>query len=410
MARPQQVVLALVDISGYTKFLVSHRKAQEHAQMIIGALLESLMERAKPCLEISEVEGDALFLYAVNDSVTGADADAMKIARGQCLLEFFQAFSSTIGELASTAICRCPACANIDALRIKAIVHSGTAVISNVGRFTKLSGIDVIAAHRLLKNSVDADEYVLLTDAAKADIVLPDALRFEASEERYEDIGALRTHVATDLGEYAAAGAACARPTSNVGYEILRHEIRREYAEVASDPDKGFHFHTGRYLAQMLGYSDADIDSVPPRSLASFAGTGNPFSVGELRAGDHVIDMGCGAGFDTVIAARRVGPTGRVIAVDMTPEMVDTARRGAAEARMTNVEVHEGFAESLPADDGWADVIISNGVFNLCPNKPAVLREMHRVLKPGGRLQIGDILIQKALPESAKNDIDLWTG
>jgi arsenite methyltransferase len=190
----------------------------------------------------------------------------------------------------------------------------------------------------------------------------------------------------------------------------LRDAIQEEYAEVATDPEKGFHFHTGRPLARLLEYADEWLEGIPESSVESFAGTGNPFSLGEIHPGEKVVDVGCGAGIDSLIAAKKTGPRGRVIGVDMTPAMLDKARRAAQETQLSNVEFREGYAESLPVDDGWADVVISNGVLNLMPDKDAALAEMSRVLKPGGRLQIGDILVQKAVPESAKRKIDLWTG
>jgi arsenite methyltransferase len=192
--------------------------------------------------------------------------------------------------------------------------------------------------------------------------------------------------------------------------DVLRQAIQDEYAEVAANPEKGFHFHTGRPLARMLEYADEWLEGLPESSIESFAGTGNPFSLGELRPGERVVDVGCGAGIDSLIAAKKVGPDGRVIGVDMTPSMLEKARQGAQEAGLRNVEFREGYAEELPIVDGWADVVISNGVLNLMPDKGAALEEMSRVLKPGGRLQIGDILVQKAVPESAKRKIDLWTG
>ena len=191
---------------------------------------------------------------------------------------------------------------------------------------------------------------------------------------------------------------------------ILREAIQEEYAEVASSPQKGFHFHTGRPLARMLEYADEWLEGIPESSVESFAGTGNPFSLGELLPGERVVDVGCGAGIDSMIAAKKVGPEGWVIGVDMTPAMLEKARYAAKEARLSNVEFREGYAEALPVDDGGADVVISNGVLNLMPDKSAALEEMFRVLKPEGRLQIGDILVQKAVPESAKRKIDLWTG
>jgi SAM-dependent methyltransferase len=198
----------------------------------------------------------------------------------------------------------------------------------------------------------------------------------------------------------------------------LRAAIQGEYEQVALEPERGFHFHTGRPLARLLGYPEEWLAGLPETSIESFAGTGNPFSLGELKPGERVVDVGSGAGIDSLIAAKMVGPTGQVIGVDMTPAMLSKARRAAAEAELTNVEFREGYAEALPVPDGWADVVISNGVLNLMPDKAAALGEMARVLrspdpgsgKPGGRLQIGDILVQKAVPESAKRKIDLWTG
>ena len=157
-------------------------------------------------------------------------------------------------------------------------------------------------------------------------------------------------------------------------------------------------------------YADDWLEGIPEHSIESFAGTGNPFSLGELRSGERVVDVGCGAGIDSLVAAKKVGTEGRVIGVDMTPSMLEKARRAAEEAGLESVEFREGYAEALPVDDGWADVVISNGVLNLMPDKDAALEEMSRVLKPRGRLQIGDILVQKAVPESAKRKIDLWTG
>jgi len=200
------------------------------------------------------------------------------------------------------------------------------------------------------------------------------------------------------------------RGIAGLNVEVLRDAIRAEYAQVASDPDQGFHFHTGRRLARLLAYQDPWLDGVPEDTIASFAGTGNPFSLGVLRAGEYVVDVGCGAGIDSLIAARMVGPSGAVVGVDMTPAMVDRARAGAAHDGFANVRFHEGLAESLPVADGWADVVISNGVLNLFPDKLAGLQEMARVLKPGGRLQIGDILVQKSVGDKAKRDVDLWKG
>jgi arsenite methyltransferase len=197
---------------------------------------------------------------------------------------------------------------------------------------------------------------------------------------------------------------------ARVDREVLRRSIAAKYSEVATNPERGFHFHTGRPLALMLGYPSEVIDRLPAATVASFAGTGNPFLFGRLHAGEQVVDVGCGAGLDTLIAAQQVGPAGRVIAVDMTHEMRVTTELGVRALGLSNVEVREGFAEGLPVEDHTADVIISNGVVNLCPDKRAVFREMRRVLKPGGRIQVGDILVHKEVPQDAKDDIALWSG
>jgi ubiquinone/menaquinone biosynthesis C-methylase UbiE len=160
----------------------------------------------------------------------------------------------------------------------------------------------------------------------------------------------------------------------------------------------------------MLGHSDEVVDSLPDGTVDSFAGTGNPFSMGNLAPGETVLDIGCGAGFDTLIAANQVGPSGSVIAVDMTAAMLEKARRSAREAGVANIDFREGYAEALPAADASVNVVISNGVINLCPDKMAVMAEVHRVLKPGGRVQIADIVVHKAVPQDAKDDIDLWSG
>ena len=200
------------------------------------------------------------------------------------------------------------------------------------------------------------------------------------------------------------------RAIEGLDVDELRRAIQEEYALVAAEPDRGFHFHTGRRLAAILGYESDWLAGIPEPTIASFAGTGNPFSLGRLQPGEHVVDVGCGAGIDSLIAATMVGATGRVIGVDMTPAMIARARASAAEIGATNVEFCEGLVESLPVPDAWADVVISNGVLNLFPDKLAGLREIARVLKPGGRLQIGDILVQKAVGDKGKRDINLWKG
>ena len=194
----------------------------------------------------------------------------------------------------------------------------------------------------------------------------------------------------------------------NVDREGLREAIQEEYDAVACEPERGFHFHTGRPLAEILGYRAEWLDGLAEGPIESFAGTGNPFSLGVLAPGERVVDVGCGAGIDSLIAARMVGPDGGVIGVDMTESMLEKAKAAAKD--LDNVEFRIGFGEELPVPDGWADVVISNGVVNLMPDKHEVLTEMARVLKPGGRIQIGDILVDRPVPENAKEKIELWTG
>ena len=199
-------------------------------------------------------------------------------------------------------------------------------------------------------------------------------------------------------------------PSVLLDVDVLRTAIQEEYAEVAACPMKGFHFHTGRYLADRLGYPRERVDDLPDPAVESFAGVGNPFSWGDLQPGETVVDLGCGAGFDTILAAQMVGSEGRVIGVDMTPVMLKKARRNAEMLDLGNVDLREGYLEELPVADATGDVVVCNGVINLCPDKATVLAEAFRVLKPGGRLQIADIIVAKAVPEGAKQDIALWTG
>ncbi len=197
---------------------------------------------------------------------------------------------------------------------------------------------------------------------------------------------------------------------SPVDAEALREEVKSKYREVASNPRGTFHFHTGRYLAKRLGYEDALAKSLPEVAVESFAGVANPFSLRPLLKGERVVDVGSGGGFDSFIAALQVGSTGTVIGVDMTEEMLSKSRSTAARLEMSSVEFREGLAENLPVEDGWADVVISNGVINLCADKRKVLSELYRVLRPGGHLQFADIANGKPVPEAAIQNIDLWTA
>jgi arsenite methyltransferase len=190
----------------------------------------------------------------------------------------------------------------------------------------------------------------------------------------------------------------------------LRKEVQKKYREVAEKPGGAYHFHTGRPHAIRLGYPQAILDQLPEEACEAFAGMANPFHWETPGAGERVVDLGSGGGMDTFFAALCVGKEGRVIGVDMTPEMLERSRRLARKFGFDNVEFREGLIEKTPVEDGWADVVISNGVINLCPDKLGVCREVARILRPGGRMMIADICIDKPIPESALHDIDLWTG
>ena len=195
-----------------------------------------------------------------------------------------------------------------------------------------------------------------------------------------------------------------------VDVTILRTQVRDKYRDVALDPHGAHHFHTGRPLAARLGYDQAVVDGLPDRAVESFAGVGNPFSLRRLVPGERVVDVGSGAGFDSFIAATQAGPGGRVVGIDMTVEMLTKSRATAEELALTHVEFREGLAEAMPVDDGWPDVVISNGVINLCADKQAVFAEIFRVLRPGGVLQFADIANGRPVPIEAMRDVDLWTG
>jgi arsenite methyltransferase len=195
-----------------------------------------------------------------------------------------------------------------------------------------------------------------------------------------------------------------------VDVDALREEVRKKYREVADTPKAEFHFHTGRQHALNIGYPQEALDRLPEEACEAFAGVANPFYWGLPQAGENVVDLGSGAGMDSFLAAQSIGPRGHVIGIDMTPEMIDRSTELARDLALDNIEFRQGYIEDLPIDAGWADVVISNGVINLCPDKFGVYKEIHRVLKPGGRMTIADICVEKPVPEGALRDIDLWTG
>ncbi len=192
--------------------------------------------------------------------------------------------------------------------------------------------------------------------------------------------------------------------------ELLETEIKRTYTNVANIPGQDFMFPTGRAWAVDLEYPADLLARVPDTACASFAGVANPFSLGALAPGEHAIDIGSGAGTDSLIAAQMVGPTGSVTGIDYTPAMVAAGQAAAGEAGLTNVTFVAGRADALPFDDATFDVVISNGVFDLLPDKDVAFAEAYRVLRPGGRLQFADVTIQRPVSEEGRRNIDLWTG
>jgi arsenite methyltransferase len=195
-----------------------------------------------------------------------------------------------------------------------------------------------------------------------------------------------------------------------VDVDVLRDEIRKTYTDVSTDQEQDYIFPTGRAWAQQLDYPEPELSRVPDASVESFAGVANHWRLGRVEPGSVVLDLGCGAGTDLLIAAQMTGPLGRAIGVDMTPSMLGRVRASAEEMKLGNVEVHESLIESLPLAASSVDVVISNGVIDLVPDKDAVLDEIDRVLRPGGRLQVADVVIHHEVSEDARKRIDLWTG
>jgi arsenite methyltransferase len=194
-----------------------------------------------------------------------------------------------------------------------------------------------------------------------------------------------------------------------IDVDVLKSEIKKTYASVSEEPDRDFIFPTGRAWAEDLAYP-AELANVPDAAVESFAGVANPFSLGRLGPGERVLDVGSGAGTDSLVAAQMVGPSGTVTGIDMTREMLAKARGAAEQMGASNVEFVEGEIERLPFADARFDVVISNGVIDLVPDKDAVFSEIHRVLAPGGRIQVADVTIQNPVSEEGRRNIDLWTG
>ena len=401
------MIFFINDISGYTRFIVSNEKEMVHSQIIVRDLITTIISEIKAPMQVIRLEGDAIFLYVdKNDPLVRWELVQATLL--ETLITFFRVFSNKITELTLHKICNCNACNNVDKLKLKIVAHSGKTMFFNINDILELSGTAPILIHRLLKNSVTSKEYVLMTESALEDLMVARE-DVELGSESYDELGTINTFI------YYPPPPEPYHPDSSTNYpqvfvDTLRAEVAKEYAVVAKDPEQGFHFHTGRRLAELLDYDDELLNQFPEKVIESFAGTGNVFMLGEIKPGEYVLDVGCGAGLDSLIAARMVGNEGKVIGVDMTPEMIAKARQNAAEAGLSNVEFIEDYSEQLPVPTEWADVIISNGAVNLSPDKDMVFSELFRVLKPGGRLQIADILVQKPVPNSAKNNLDLWAG
>jgi arsenite methyltransferase len=403
----KNVIFLIADISGYTRFIVSNEKEMAHSQIIIRDLINTILEEIKSPMQLIRLEGDALFLYIDKDDPL-VRWELVKATLLERLIDFFRVFSNKISELTLHKICNCNACNNVEKLKLKIVAHSGKTMFFHINDILELSGTAPIVIHRLLKNSVTADEYVLMTETALEDLMVP-LEDVEAGQESYDELGTIKTYI------YYPPPPEPYHPDGTTSYpqvfvDTLRAEVKVEYAVVAEAPEKGFHVHTGRRLAVMLDYNDELLDQFSEQVIESFAGTGNVFKLGEINPGEFVLDIGCGAGLDSLIAARKVGDGGKVIGVDMTPEMIQKSRDNAERSGLDNIEFTEDYSEQLPVPTDWADVIISNGAIKLSPDKDLVFNEMFRVLKPGGRIQIADILVQKPVPNSAKNNFDLWAG
>lgn len=198
--------------------------------------------------------------------------------------------------------------------------------------------------------------------------------------------------------------------TTTLDTQELEQRVRTMYEEVARHPDRTFHFETGRELAERLGYPATDLNAIPAGAVDSFAGVGYFLDLAAIEPGETVLDLGSGSGMDSLLAARRAGPTGRVIGIDMTDAQLDKARALATETGLANVEFRRGRIEDTGLDDNTVDVVISNGVFNLAPDKPAVFGEIARVLRPGGRVALADIVTNEQLPDGVKCDASLWAA
>jgi hypothetical protein len=319
----KDVVFFIADISGYTRFIVSNEKEMVHSQIIVRDLINTIISEIKAPMQVIRLEGDAIFLY-VDKGDPLVRWELVRATLLDTLITLFRVFSNKISELTIHKICNCNACSNVDQLKLKIVAHSGKTMFFNINDILELSGTAPILIHRLLKNSVTADEYVLMTESAFEDLMVARE-DVELGTESYAELGIINTFI------YYPPPPEPFHPDSTVNYpqvfiDTLRAEVTKEYGVVATDPEQGFHFHTGRRLADMLDYDDELLNQFPEKVIESFAGTGNVFKLGEIKPGEYILDVGCDAGLDSLIAARMVGNEGKVIGVDMTPEMIAKAR------------------------------------------------------------------------------------
>lgn len=311
----RESIFFIADISGYTKFIFADEKEISHSQMVIRELITTLMDQVNLPLRLVRIEGDAVFLYALKDDPEHPWEKVSKtLARD--MMGFFQVFSDKLSELMIHKVCNCGACVNIEILKLKVVAHSGTAAFYRLGEHQELTGLSPIVIHRLMKNSVQATEYMLFTESAYRDIAPPD-WQVEEGEEQYDDIGAIKTYVYYPPEPEPYVPSADSKLPA-VFIDTLRSEVSREYCQVAQKPELGFHFHTGRRLTAMLEYEDHWLEGLPEEAIESFAGTGNPFKLGDICPAEKVVDAGCGAGLDFIIAAKMAGADGEVIGIDMT--------------------------------------------------------------------------------------------
>lgn len=261
MARTERVVLILADISGYTRFMLANQAAMAHGQMIITKLLEEIIREVEIPLQVKEIEGDAVFLYAVKPD-DEAEWEETRRLIGRKLVSFFGAFARGILAASEFALCSCPSCQNVDQLKLKIVVHSGEALLHQVGRFAEVSGVDVILAHRLLKNSIPSDEYVLMTEAAYREIQFPTEVEVTRGEEHYEGFGAIPTYT------YLADGACAPKPEAVERlYEDRGHAFRMGLRMLA----KGYFGQVPILFGMRPPGNFNDLDELPIRPLARAA-------------------------------------------------------------------------------------------------------------------------------------------